>query len=401
MDSVRNFNIIKYLLKEELNPVKRFIMTIEVFYQEDVSGKQLSEKLRKELEAHQLSADVMEVHDPGGKRFADLPFGPAIRVFNRFILHDAHSSIDNTVEKVINLVLGHCTSWILVPVDFTPESFHALRYAHRVAMNLGMGITIAYIHQPVIDVGIVGDFDGEMKWQERDQLAHMVSRLAKDQVEFGSSVALNVYFDTGDVSTHMHHLVKQEQYRLIILGPSSKAFRGEWQDGVVASAIRDNKTKPVMLVPIEAPLHFPKKLLIGLSDDLFTEDTFRQLSILMDSESVDLEFLHVGNDLIKFNDLQVRLTNLMTVDNRSPVTYDVNRVHSPTQDVEVELLTYTDLHGKDLLVVANSHRSFFRRLTHHSVSKAVSHHSHIPIMILHGEVTRADSIVPNVFESIR
>ncbi|MEO5906381.1 MAG: universal stress protein, partial [Saprospiraceae bacterium] len=194
--------------------------------------------------------------------------------------------------------------YILVPVDFTPESIHALRYARMVASHLGMGITVAHIHQPLFDPVTGSAFDLEMIRNNKERLNEILIEVGWDQYRTKNHVPVATYFDTGDIESKLLHLVEDEKYMSIIMSTRCENSFIKRIVGSVSTHVGRLGSKPVIVVPPQAPVGFPQRIVVGMTEELFDEQAFRDLLDFVDGRDVFIEFVYVMGDEESFHFLE-------------------------------------------------------------------------------------------------
>lgn len=274
--------------------------------------------------------------------------------------------------------------FLLVPVDFTPESIHALHYAHLVATQLNVGITVAHIHQSLFDPVTGSAFDDEVMKNNRDRLQEMLLEVGWDQFRSGNHIPVNTHFDEGDVASHVIHLVEDPSYKLVVMSSHPESSFVKRVFGSVSTSVGRESAKPVIVVPHRSPLKFPEKIVVGLSEDLLQDDPLTFLLEFAAGDQAFIEFVHVTNDVDAYQILKGNLVDKLTGFHKPAESYNITSVPVITGATDEDLVDYAIRKKADILVLATHHRNFIDSLGHRSVTKKILSQPVLPVMILHG-----------------
>jgi nucleotide-binding universal stress UspA family protein len=376
-------------------------MNIELYCIKNSIGIELKSKLRSALASNHLPYTIEEINE-SGEFLKDGAFSvPVIRVLNKLIAFDAKSTIDHMVKSVIDDLLSEGRQFILVPVDFTPESVHALRYALIIAAKLRMGVTIAYIHQPIMDTGIVGNFDGEMQKIHREKLENMISEVSQEDVYSGKYVPVNTLFDVGDIKSRIFRLVSEDRYALIMMSTQAEKTFLKRMQGSVSLTVGRHSLKPVIVVPIGTPLKFPDKMTIGLSDELLADNALDYILDFASDYKVFLDFVHIGNDFTEFNRLKDLLSEKIATSGKGPILHKIHRVHLGHDYIATELKDFATISQANIIVLVTHNRKLMESLSHNSTSKELLLQPTIPVMVLHGNQNTESHMSYFAYEAIK
>jgi nucleotide-binding universal stress UspA family protein len=291
-------------------------------------------------------------------------------------------------------------STILVPVDFSPESIHALRYARRIASQLGLGITIVHIHQPIPDP-ITKALREELLQQDRDKLDKMLFEIAWDQVHTGKFVPVNTDFEIGETTTTLLSLMEEERFDMMVMSTRDQSILAKRIQGSVSTMVSRQSAKPVIVVPIDAALKFPENILIGLSEELINSHGLEDVLKLAIAPTVTFHFIYCSNDIIEFNRVQDLLTTRLAEIDKSDLHYTIDRIPISSKTVEEALAEVAETQPTDMMIVATHHRSLIEGIGHHSISKKILLHPGLPIMIVHSQHEKGLGITDYLYDIIK
>jgi nucleotide-binding universal stress UspA family protein len=128
-------------------------------------------------------------------------------VGSKVIQHPHDGVPDETVRSVVNYIMNEKADSILVPVDFSEESRHAVNYARMVASHFGFGLTLAHIYQTLYDPVSAGALDVEFLQETNIRLLSLVDSVNAENEKLKINVPVMAHMEVGDVSTSLIDLL--------------------------------------------------------------------------------------------------------------------------------------------------------------------------------------------------
>ncbi len=275
--------------------------------------------------------------------------------------------------------------YILVPVDFTPESIHALRFARNLAQKMHMQITVMHVHQTLFDPVTGSAFDMDMMAKNRIRLDEMLVEAGWDKIQSGGHVPVHTHFESGDITSHLNAISEDPKYDLIVMSTKSDDSVFKRLFGSVSSQVSQKINKPVLIVPPYAHLTFPTKVVVGLTEEMMDTDAFDQFLDMADKNEFFLEFIFANNEDRDYQRVKTNLQQVMKLYSGlagyaiSPVLYNEDTLHE-------DLLVSASQLQADMLVLVTKHRTFFENMGHRSITKRALHHPNLPVMVLHEQL---------------
>lgn len=202
-------------------------MQIDIYSIKGFTGSSLRDQLEHALSARQIEVEVTEINSVEQFVRAGIHSVPAIRVGDRIFLHSANTKIEETVQQVMDFIEHGSPPSILVPIDFSPESLHALQYATMMAEVLQLGLTLTHIHLPIYDPVSGGACDVLLQKENTTQLHDLADQIRQDFRSRDIDLQVDVHLESGDPTSNLIQLSSSEQYKLIIMATKGKdtAFR--------------------------------------------------------------------------------------------------------------------------------------------------------------------------------
>lgn len=144
---------------------------------------------------------------------------------------------------------------LLVPVDFSPCSAHALRYASFLAESWGAEVGVVYVWEPPLTPSDDPTADvpyaaAEFQSQAAHHLQADIDRFI-EQAHFGESVQLKRKILRGDPKKRIVEEAVDEDYDLVVLGTHGRKGLERLLLGSVAEWVVRHADVPVLVVPPE------------------------------------------------------------------------------------------------------------------------------------------------------
>lgn len=358
-------------------------MQIEVYSVRSFTGHAIKSKLEAALAEQNLPYEVHEKHQVDDFIKAGLTSVPALRIGRKIIHHHDDTSLDETIQKAIDIILHNMARSILVPIDFSPESIHALRYARMIADKMDIGITVLHVHQTLFDPVTGSAFDMEMMKQNRKRLDEILVEEGWDKMQAHDHVPIQTAFESGDAAFHINRYAQENDAEMIIMSTKAEDSLVKKFLGSVSLDVGREVNKPVIVVPPDAPIKFPGKMTIGFTEDLLKGKLLDYLLDFGCEFDIIADFVYVSGDDHRFEQLKQELQQRLILHKRDLSGFNIRSLPYVKDQVHETLKTYAVENHAGLLIAVTKHRNFFESLFHSSVSKKLLSHPVLPVMVLH------------------
>lgn len=267
---------------------------------------------------------------------------------------------------------------IIVPTDFSKAAQVALDYAISIAKSLKAEIILLNAYSmPHSGSAVMIDVSDVLKGDSVKKLDEEMERI-KENI---GDLSIETISQNGAVALTIAHIAEKREADLIIMGTTgATGLKEVFVGSNTADLIKATKT-PIIAVPEGVTNHSISK--VAMSVDLHhvkSADVFDPLKSLLKLNNASLKMINIADNMksidpINFVDEAVDIDNMFFGIEHSFKFLEGN-------DVEVEILSYVMEENVDLLTVVSRKRNFFERLFHKSMSKKLTMHSPIPILIL-------------------
>lgn len=269
---------------------------------------------------------------------------------------------------------------ILVPTDFSEAAHNALEYASTLASKINAEIILLNTFE-LPSSSVMIDLVDVLKKDSK-------TGLDKEQLKITSKhpkLIVNTISFSGDVVSGVKFYSKRNKVDYIIMGTTGADGLKETFVGSNTSALIQEVNIPLIAIPLNASLG--TKLKIAISTDLknlksnTVFDDVKDLASHFDSE---FHLINVSEDLSKVDPVDFVEHAADIEDVFSGYKYSFKFLENT--DYETEILSYIKESNINLLVVVSRKRNFFERLFHKSISKKLTMHSPVPIVILNEQL---------------
>lgn len=269
---------------------------------------------------------------------------------------------------------------ILVPTDFSETADKARDYAVQIAQVIDAEIILLNTyHIPYagasagtlvnIDAMAMEDSEKHMK----DQMDYVTKNFSN--IQFSSTCAPGLLVDT------VKGMAKSDNIDLIVMGTTGTSGVVENFLGSNASALIGSTSTPVITVPANATINFPKRIVVANDLTESGEDQlYAALKDIAGGTNASIDFLFVTDDEDKA-ETKIERLKAAKFDEEFDAAY--HPFHFKDSDnAEDGILEYLEGKNFDLLVVVTHQRNFWQRLVERSISKSLVKHAELPILVL-------------------
>lgn len=360
-------------------------MNIELYSVKGFTGSALRQKLEEALAARNMPYTVTEINHVDQFIKAELVSVPAFKIGATVIQHPHDGVVEETVDAVMDYLITEHVYTILVPVDFSEESIHAIAYARMMAHHLGYGLTLAHIHQTLYDPVSAGALDVQFLQDTNRKLLDLVAQYNTEHLEKNIHVHVAPHLEIGEPSSSLIELLDSGKFELMVMGTRAVDNAMRRLFGTVSAEVSRHSNKPVIVVPPDAELKFPGKMVVGFTEELMLDGSLEYILNFGVKNNVFFDFVHVTDNAKEFNLLKNRLYEKLMLNRNLLCGFNIRSVRNDGQKIDETLFNYANEVGAKMVMLVTHHRSFLENIRHASVTKHALHHPPVPLMIIHQE----------------
>ncbi|NND94182.1 MAG: universal stress protein [Flavobacteriales bacterium] len=269
---------------------------------------------------------------------------------------------------------------VLIPTDFSLNASRAVDYALSI---LGSGTkTIKLIH--VFDSFVPTTLDHTIDdaaaiLARKEEFEKEISRIRKDFPDLASKV--EPMFQVGNLNQSIEKILAEEKVDLLVMGTRG-AGNGSLLFGSNTSSIVRSVSTPILVIPDEAPLLPPKRMLFACDlENVKRPEGMEIFKCIAQQYSADLRIVHVDLKEQPIDSAHERFNVKEVLEELSLEGENIEYVQS--NDVLDGINEYVKNNMIDIAVTINHHEGFFKTLFSPSTTRQMVLHSHIPILVLH------------------
>jgi len=257
---------------------------------------------------------------------------------------------------------------ILLPTDFSNNAKKAIDYAIQCFPNADFTLLhIVYLHQA--GSTMIVDINHELVKANQPKINELILQLKQKN----SQLKIKGKVDVGFFSQTIIELTQEIEIDLIILGTKGSSGLEEVLIGSNAADVVKNVNKPILIVPHNCEVKCPQHIL--LSSDFSPESQKKEMNLIDTIRTyfnAQLDLLHVFSSKDKTKDV-----NYSDLIEKKEVEIHV----ISSEIIEDAILSYAHEKKYDLITLIPKDRGLIRNLFHHSITKKLSMHSDIPLLI--------------------
>lgn len=268
---------------------------------------------------------------------------------------------------------------ILVPTDFSTVADNALHFGINLAKKTGGELHIIHVNPvPVADI----NFPQETYQLYMDELTkESEERLTKLKNEILNPSGLKYKTDSmmGFVTDEVTRYAKEHAIDIIVMGTTGASGLQELLIGSNTASVVGKSHIPVFVIPPSAKQDQFKHILYT-SD--YSEPEFPAISRLIyfaELYGAKITVIHVKSESDKYFNVE----DNFFVKNKTSIAHENISVETiQNADITDSINEYIDKREADMVVMAKHNRSWFDRIFHRSLSKKMSYHTRVPLLVL-------------------
>ena len=268
---------------------------------------------------------------------------------------------------------------ILVPTDFSEVAVNAVDFAISLSSKIGAELHVIHINPvPVADINFPQEtyqlYMDELNKESLEKITHM-----KKELLLPSGVKFVTDTMMGFVTDEIQKYVKDNNIDLIIMGTTGASGMQELLIGSNTASVVGKTHIPVFVIPPSAKLESFKHILYT-SD--FSEPEFPAMSRLVYFAELfgsKITVLHSKSESDKYFNVE----DNFFVKNRQQIEHEHITLETlDNVDITDAINKYVDQHHVDMVVMAKHNRNWFDRIFHRSLSKRMTYHTKVPLLVL-------------------
>jgi nucleotide-binding universal stress UspA family protein len=272
---------------------------------------------------------------------------------------------------------------IIAPIDFSPVSINAAKYAANMAAALNKDLVLFHVVQIPVVYGEVPMPMGEFDATQAEAMEEMEKLVRQIDEEMGGKVTI---LTTMKVGSPVYELIQQSKgpaiYAIVMGTHGAGAMERFFLGSTTTSLIREAAC-PVLVIPPDFKFSRPKK--IGLASDFKDVVKYtpqKAILKLLDTFEAQLEILHSDPDYKEFEPAAMEEGLMLDT------MFEVHRpkfqfLHSGY--TEESILHYASENAIDLLIIVPKEHGLIDSIFKHQHTGSFVRNATLPVMILKGD----------------
>ena len=269
---------------------------------------------------------------------------------------------------------------ILIATDFSKNATHARNYGLNLANTLKADVIIFNAYEiPISSMG-THTFRNYKEVFKKNSINKLAEEIKEAKSLFKN---INISFEyVCDISKNaILERSNKADIDLILLGSKGESKISEKLFGGTCSKVINKTKKPLIIVPIQAEIKIPKKIV--LATDLFLNvdliNTLKKIAKRLISNIDIITVLNSKDDEKSILSRQLKVNTIL----EKKMKYNSHRFHLINNNsIENGILNYIKENKVHLLTLIPKHRSFWENLIKISLSKKIANNSTIPLLII-------------------
>lgn len=271
---------------------------------------------------------------------------------------------------------------ILVCTDFSASADHATAYAAMLATRYNFPrIALYHAYQviaPTTDVPVVPYVGTGLYNSVERKLTDLAAKVGELT---GKDVVVDIKAEELVMGENINEICKQEEVELIVTGVSERSGLERMIVGSTALRIAEAGRCPVLMVPVDAPVIPPQRVLLACDLEKVSEATpLDALDKVLETFQAQLVVINVDDGNRHFSPKKVEeIYKLHHVFDK----YKPEYVFAENKDIAEGILGYAKEHDISLVITIPRYYNFLRNLFHKSTTKNLVYNSKLPLLTLH------------------
>jgi len=276
---------------------------------------------------------------------------------------------------------------ILLPTDFSKNSWHAINYALELYKNDNCDFYILNVFSATSNI-----LDSLMNMEPGSELYET----AKAKSEDGLAKELDKLTVNGyDENKHHFHAISQfnnvieaiknvvdeKDIEIIVMGTKGETGSRETVFGSTAMYVMEKvRNCPVIVVPEHAKKHLPKEIVFPTGYEThFKRRELRYLIEIAEKCNATIAILHISNE-DKLDENQIKQKQLLE-EMFEEVKYSFHNLSN--YSIETAINIFIESRDSDMVAFINRKHSFFGSILTKPLVKEIGFQSKVPILVMH------------------
>lgn len=270
---------------------------------------------------------------------------------------------------------------VLVPTDFSDIATNSMNYALEWARHENAKVILLHVFDNVFVMpGVLEEITAQQIIANQESAKKRLEEIYTDIIEIKKVACEQVALFGTPVETILE-VAEEKQADLIIMGTHGANGFLERLLGSTTTKVIEHAKCPVMVVPEEARYGEIKKITYATDYHAHDMEALKTVAAIAKSFNARLNLIHIH--VGDFAATQMILKDFAEKTVASTGYANIGFQLISGKDVEKELENYMDARETDIMVMSTHQRNIFDRLFGKSMTKRITFHTHIPLLVFH------------------
>ena len=267
---------------------------------------------------------------------------------------------------------------ILIPTDFSETAHKAAAYVANLHVKEPCHYEIIHTYYtPSTDVSVA---NGQLAKELKDGADQRLETYSKDfrSLKHHPETTFSFTAIYGMLSMVIEKYDRDGKLDLIAMGTTGASGIKEALFGSNAAAVARKTKTAVLCVPNEAKLNMPEHILLASDySHINDNDSLEPLLDIAETHDARISILNVSRKPVTAGEAVEGMNLHYELEDVKHEYYGME-----TDDVETGILDFAHIQDVDMITVLKHHHSFIERIFKKSISRSLTMHSDIPLLIL-------------------
>lgn len=269
---------------------------------------------------------------------------------------------------------------ILVPLDFSEISLHALRYAVQLAKYAGAHLELLHVchsgELPAIDITSELILEKELKEEASAELEKLKRKTLKNHPGLHIGYACVAGIPTEEINRY----ASEHAIDLIILGAQGKGFLEERFLGSTATSVIKHAPAAVLTIPEKLRFRRPKNMVFAVDFIETRPQVLKPLKEMARLFGSEIFILNIVQESVVSPSMKEMIAAYQLDQALKNIHHTFFYLHR--DNIVKGINEFVSDYHMDLVVMIPHSHSFFSRILKEPVTKQMAFHSKVPLLTL-------------------
>jgi nucleotide-binding universal stress UspA family protein len=277
---------------------------------------------------------------------------------------------------------------ILIPIDFSPSTESAVKYAAGLATSLDGSIHLVHVIEPFVKSQSFLTVTREEVERNTVLTIHSIQESLKN--EYGLSSNIDVCI--GVVADEILKVARERKADMIVMGTHGATRFRRLLFGSNTASVIEKSPIPVFAIPEGIQFTTPKRIVFGTDFNASDIHELKELSVFAAWFDAEIYAVHVVNRFEEYeDDFDIAVSRCFTDAVNHKIPYEHIRCEEYQHtDVAEGIRCFIQEEGVDILALSVRHKTMLQKLFTKSLTREFVFDTGIPLLVFHAQHPEMD-----------